>query len=259
MLYKKRGFFAFVISLLVHSLILVFFFLTLNKTIIHADSKTVIYLRTVKIEKHKPYSQKIVKKQNKQKIKEKPKTKPTLQPTPKLKQIIKPKRIKKPKLKHVKKRKLKSKNKKIAKHIRKMFSRTRSKPKQIYKPIESYKKIVSQVSKTKKYIRKQAPILCEQKENIKKKYLRLNFDRILQAINETKFYPRKARMLDIEGSVKVAFTLKKDGKIANIKALTNKRFLKDAAIEIVKNASDKFPKPPKDIRIMITITFTLDG
>ena len=95
-------------------------------------------------------------------------------------------------------------------------------------------------------------------ETVKAKYLKINFSKILKAINDAKFYPKKARMLDIEGDVKVEFTLTKDGKIKIVKAITNKRFLKRAAIKIVQMASADFPKPPEDVDIGVTIRFRLN-
>ena len=90
-----------------------------------------------------------------------------------------------------------------------------------------------------------------------KDFIKLNYDKIIKAINEAKFYPRKARMLRIEGVVKVKFLLKKDGDIEILSIITNKRFLKKAVKKIIQDASGDFPKPQKDIEITVPIEFRL--
>ncbi len=230
MLQKKHGILAFTISLIIHCIIFGFVILTFDKVKLHAAKKTIIKLKTVKLIKQKPKIKRIVKRkrtEHKKIIKPKPKPKPRPKPKP----IKKHKTVRKPKIKH----------KTIYKPLPKIFKK-QPPPKPI---------------KTEKIDR--TPELVTQKriQNIKAKYLKLDFSKILQAIEDAKFYPKKARMLDIEGDVKVEFILEKNGNVRIIKAETNKRFLKKAAIEIVKKASSEFPKPPENVDISVTIKFRL--
>ncbi|NPA73632.1 MAG: TonB family protein [Epsilonproteobacteria bacterium] len=91
----------------------------------------------------------------------------------------------------------------------------------------------------------------------KQQYLKVNFSKIASAINDAKFYPKKARKLHIEGTVKIKFLLKHDKTVKILDVSCNKRFLKKAAIKIIQKASTEFPPPPKDIEINIPIEFRL--
>ncbi len=221
-----------------------------------AANKTVILLKTIKIQKPKIKKPPVIKHKKiepKKQIKVKPKPIAQPKPKPKPKPIVKPKPVKKPKPKHT----TKHKPKHIIKHkiIRKPHIKpiVKSEPKQISKPQSAKKPVIEKPVYHQSNTKQPQTV-----ETAKTKYLKINFSRILKAINDAKFYPRKARMLDIEGDVKVEFTLTKDGKVKIIKAVTNKRFLKQAAVKIVQTASADFPKPPEDIDIDVTIRFRLN-
>ena len=246
MLHKKRGVVAFILSTTIHLFIFGIIILTLNKMPLKAANKTIILLKTIKIEKPKIKKPPVVKHKKiepKKQVKPKPKPKPVIKPKPIKKQ--KPRHIIKHKPRPVIKRKIirKPHIKPIVKSIAKQIS----KPQPIKKPV--IEKPVYHQSSVKR---------TQTTETAKAQYLKINFSRILKAINDAKFYPKKARMLDIEGDVKVEFTLTKDGKVRIIKAVTDKRFLKQAAIKIVQMASADFPKPPEDVDIGVTIRFRLN-
>lgn len=253
MLHKKRGFVAFALSITVHLFIFGVIILTLNKVPLKAANKTVILLKTIKIEKPKIKKPPVVR-HKKTKPKPKPLAKPKTIKKPKNKPVVKPKLVKKPKPKHI----IKHRTRPVVKrtttrkpHIKPIVKKV--KPKQISNRQPSKKPVIE-----KPVYHQLAAKRPQTVETAKAKYLKINFSKILKAINDAKFYPRKARMLDIEGDVKVEFILRKDGKIKIIKAITNKRFLKQAAVKIVQMASADFPKPPDDIDIGVTIKFRLD-
>jgi len=105
---------------------------------------------------------------------------------------------------------------------------------------------------SKKVVTQAAPAV-----SVEENYLNLNFSKIVSAINEAKFYPRRARRLHIEGIVKIKFLLKCNKSVKIISVHCQKRFLKKATIKIIKDASSEFPKPPKDIEISVPIEFKL--
>ena len=124
------------------------------------------------------------------------------------------------------------------------------------KDINISKKIVP-----KKVIFQKKPVMKEfavPKVDIKQKFIKLNTDKIIKAINEEKYYPRIARKRHIEGVVRVSFLLKKDGSVVIKKVETDKKYLGGAAKKTIKKASGYFPKPPEDIVFHIPIEFKLD-
>ncbi len=248
MLYKKRGVIAFILSTVIHLFIFGTIILTLNKMPLKAANKTVILLKTIKIEKPKIKKPPVIKHK-----KAKPKKQIKPKPKPKPKPVVKPKPIKKPKPRHIIKHKPRPVIKRKIIHKPHIKPVTKPKLKQISSPQPLKRPVIEKPVYHKSSVKR-----TQMTETVKAKYLKINFSKILKAINDAKFYPKKARMLDIEGDVKVEFTLTKDGKIKIVKAITNKRFLKRAAIKIVQMASADFPKPPEDVDIGVTIRFRLN-
>ena len=76
-------------------------------------------------------------------------------------------------------------------------------------------------------------------------------------INENIKYPSKARKLSIEGIVVVKFKISESGSVENIVVLEGHRFLQNATIEAIEEASKKFPKTNKSIEIQIPIVYKL--
>ncbi|MFK5881258.1 MAG: TonB family protein [Sulfurospirillum sp.] len=92
---------------------------------------------------------------------------------------------------------------------------------------------------------------------MKAKYLKYNYKKILSSIKDSKFYPRRAKKLHIQGAVKIKFLLKKDGSVVIEELISKKRFLKKATKKIIEKASIYFPRPPEDLSIKITLVFKL--
>lgn len=71
-------------------------------------------------------------------------------------------------------------------------------------------------------------------------------DRILAAIHEASYYPRKALRHMAHGQIVVSFTINKDGSLAHVAIVTPAKStaLNDAALKIVEKASSHFPPVP---------------
>lgn len=98
----------------------------------------------------------------------------------------------------------------------------------------------------------QIPIVDE-----KKVYLDTHLVQIRNLINKNVHYPTRARKLSIEGIVIVKFRINKDGTIENITILEGHKFLQNATIEAIQEASKSFPKTNETIEIQIPIEYKL--
>lgn len=94
-------------------------------------------------------------------------------------------------------------------------------------------------------------------KDIQKKYIDNNLALIRTLINENIKYPSKARKLSIEGIVVVKFKISESGSVEDIVVLEGHRFLQNATIEAIEEASKKFPKTNKSIEIQIPIVYKL--
>lgn len=87
------------------------------------------------------------------------------------------------------------------------------------------------------------------------------FDMLRLKIERRKKYPEKAKKGQVEGRVKVQFTVTKDGQVSSLKIVKHARdkSLNKAALDAVRNAAP-FPRPPPKLfkgmlRMEITIVF----
>lgn len=94
-------------------------------------------------------------------------------------------------------------------------------------------------------------------KDIQKEYIDNNLALIRTLINENIKYPSKARKLSIEGIVVVKFKISENGSVEDIVVLEGHRFLQNATIEAIEEASKKFPKTNKSIEIQIPIVYKL--
>ena len=80
---------------------------------------------------------------------------------------------------------------------------------------------------------------------------------IRDLINQNVKYPLKARKLSIQGVVTVRFKINENGTVENIIIVDGHKFLQNATIEAIEEASKKFPKTNKSIEIQIPIEYKL--
>ena len=94
-------------------------------------------------------------------------------------------------------------------------------------------------------------------KDIQKEYIDNNLALIRTLINENINYPAKAKKLSIEGIVVVKFKIRENGSVEDIVVLEGHRFLQNATIEAIEEASKEFPKTNKSIEIQIPIEYKL--
>jgi len=86
--------------------------------------------------------------------------------------------------------------------------------------------------------------------------------RLLAHIDNHKFYPRTARRRGVEGEIKVAFYLRKDGSISNLQVTGGSKVLRKAAKQAVQQALS-LPPPPESMplqeQIHFGMVYRLDG
>ena len=78
--------------------------------------------------------------------------------------------------------------------------------------------------------------------------------RLLSQIEKNKFYPRKARRRNIEGTVKVTLSINADGRIAKLSLTEGHKILRIAAEKAIKK-SQPFPEPPLSLTSSKTFSF----
>lgn len=96
------------------------------------------------------------------------------------------------------------------------------------------------------------PVIDEKKE-----YLEKHLALIRDLINQNVKYPLKARKLSIQGVVTVRFKINENGTVENIIIVDGHKFLQNATIEAIEEASRNFPKTNKTIEIQIPIEYKL--
>jgi len=155
------------------------------------------------------------------------------------KKIIK--KIEKIEIKHKQKR-VKPKKKRPIKKISKKKSKKVDKKEIKIKKTKSTKPLVTKIEEIKDI----KTIVMEKKnEDLKKVTKEEYFKLIRETVNNHKIYPNKARRRGIQGSIKVKFTISKDGFLKNINILSGKKIFYSS---VKKAITESFPLiPPKDI------------
>jgi protein TonB len=79
---------------------------------------------------------------------------------------------------------------------------------------------------------------------------------LLAHIDSHKFYPRSARRRGTEGEISVAFYLRKDGSISELRVTGGSKVLRDAAKQAVQRALS-LPLPPESMPLQQPIRFAM--
>ncbi len=126
------------------------------------------------------------------------------------------------------------------------------------KEIKTTKKVEEVENKPlEKITTPQKEILSKPVIDEKKEYLDKHLVQIRNLINENVKYPMKARKLSIEGIVVARFKILENGNVENIEIIEGHKFLQNATIEAIQEASKNFPKTNKSIEIQIPIEYKL--
>ncbi|MES9857603.1 MAG: TonB family protein [Sedimenticola sp.] len=171
----------------------------------------------------------------------------TPKPKPKLKQETKPKPKPVPKPKQEPKPKPKPVAKPKPEPEPTQETDTQSEPEEILPsppPVERY--LAAPVKES-------PPTPLPQQAPVSKDHFLAN---LLARIEENKSYPKAARRKNLEGSIKVTFTLGCNGSVENLKASGGHKLLKRSAKQAV-NASLPLPKPPTGISCPMLINYNM--
>ncbi len=92
------------------------------------------------------------------------------------------------------------------------------------------------------------------------KYREENLSAIREAILSYLRYPPVARRMGWEGTVRVRFTLTPEGKVEDLEVEESSgyRILDESALRAVLKASGSFPKPKREVTLVIPIVFKLE-
>ena len=240
----NRYFNSFLITLVFYSFFaFLLFYLFMDKKMILDEPKTIqkISLSHIELEKKPVVNQikeeNIIQKEKKEQIKEEIKPEP-------IEKVVKKEEKKKvpekPKEKKIEKEKVVKKE-----EIKEQKNPTKE---------ENVKEntVNSTIQKETKELPATKPVIDEKKE-----YLEKHLALIRDLINQNIKYPLKAKKLSIQGVVIVKFKLNEDGVIENITIIDGHKFLQNATIEAIEEASKKFPKTNKSIEIQIPIEYKL--
>ena len=240
----NRYFNSFLITLVFYSLFaFLIFYLFMDKKMILNEPKIVqkISLNHIELEKKQVVNQFIEEKIIQEEIKEQ--VKEEIKPEPK-KEVLKKEENKKlqekPKEKKIEKEKI----------VKKEEVKEQKNP---IKEENVKENIVNNtIQKETKELVAPKPVIDEKKE-----YLEKHLALIRDLINQNIKYPLKAKKLSIQGVVTVKFKLNENGVIENITIIDGHKFLQNATIEAIEEASKKFPKTNKSIEIQIPIEYKL--
>lgn len=240
----NRYFNSFLITLVFYSFFaFLLFYLFMDKKMILTETKTIqkISLSHIELEKkpvvNKLIEEKIIQEEKKEQIKEE------IKATPK-KEVVK--KEEKKKLQE------KPKEKKIEKE--KVVKKEELKEQKNPTKEENVKEntVNNTIQKETKELLVSKPVIDEKKE-----YLEKHLALIRDLINQNVKYPLKAKKLSIQGVVTVKFKLNENGTVQNIIIVDGHKFLQNATIEAIEEASKKFPKTNKSIEIQIPIEYKL--
>ena len=149
--------------------------------------------------------------------------------------------IKKIEIKHKQKRVKQKKKRTIKKTSKKKLKKVDKKEIKI-KKTKSTKPLVTKIEEIKDI---KTIVVPEKNEDLKKFSKMQYFKLIRETVNNHKIYPNKARRRGIQGSIKVKFTISKDGFLKNINILSGKKVFYNS---VKKAITESFPLiPPKDI------------
>lgn len=134
------------------------------------------------------------------------------------------------------------------------------KPKKIVKVEEVKQKKSEEIQKivaSKKQVQEKPLEKIVSKVSYQEEFLRKHLIQIKKYIQSHVKYSKRARRLNIQGSVVVQFELLTDGSIKNMKAISGHRLLKKSTIKAIETASSYFPKVNKSVLIKVPIDYKL--
>ncbi len=233
---------SFIISIIIHLLLLVVFFYAyryISSLSSKKDEEKVCLKLACIIEDHKEHI----------KEKEKPKKIVPPKPKPKPKPKVKPK-VKKPKKEIIKKIIPKPLTVPVVKEIVK----PKEEPEEIY--IEPVKKEMVE----EEVVEEVFPVEPQEDKVIsqEQEYMDEHIKKIVRLLSDNLYYPRSARKRGIVGEVIVKFCLSKDATVSKIEIISSKsEILSRAAKKTIEELSGEFPKPSQELILSVPIKYEL--
>ena len=219
---------SFLISIIIHSLLIVAFFYTysyISSLPSERDDEKVCLKLTCIVEKHKEH------------VQEKPVVKKIIPKT------VKPK-VEKPKKEVVKK----------------IIPKPLTVPvvKDIVEPIEEPEVIY--VEDIEEEVTEVLPVESQEEKMIaqEQQYMDEHIQEIVRLLSENLYYPRSARKRGVIGEVIVKFSLSRDATVSAIEIVSsNSDILSRAARKTIEDLSGEFPKPPEELVLHVPINYKL--
>lgn len=132
------------------------------------------------------------------------------------------------------------------------------KPLEKQKELVKKKEVTQEVKPEKEEEEKEQEAIQKSTQAYEKKFLDEHLRQIVQLIQKNINYPKRARILRIQGKVMVQFTILKNGSVEEIQALDGHRLLINSSIKAIENASKAFPTVEKSITIKVPIAYVLN-
>ena len=219
---------SFLISIIIHSLLLVAFFYTyryVSSLSSEKDDEKVCLKLTCVVEKHVEH------------VKEKPAPKKIIPKT------IKPK-VKKPKKEVVKK----IIQKPLIVPVVKEIVEPEVEPEIVY------------VEEVEEELTEAVPVEPQEEQEVpqEERYMDEHIREIVRLLSENLYYPRSARKRGVVGEVIVKFCLAKDATVSSIEVISSEsKILSRAAKKTIEDLSGEFPKPPEELVLHVPIKYEL--
>ena len=236
---------SFLISLILHALIVVLLFLAYKEyktTVVEKNDENMICVQLSCMSEKSPLP--LVKKQVK-KI-----------PAKKIKQRIKKIVVKKDRV-IIQKKLVRAETLSKLPSIPVVISKV-VKVEEVEKVVDSFpqKVAVHKSMKTKKIepIKKE----IEKVKSPEEEYIEEHLAEIVALLQENLYYPRRARKRGIQGDILIRFTLSRSAKISAITIMSsNNEVLSRGAIKTIKNIEGKLPKPKQTLTFNVPISYVL--
>ena len=221
---------SFLISIIIHSLLLVVFFYTYSYVSSLSskkeDEKLCLKLTCI-VKKHKEH---IVEKQ-------------------KPKKVVPPKAKPKPKIEKPKKE-----------VVKKIIPKPLTVPvvKEIVEP--EIEPEVVYVEEVEEEVIEALPVESQEEQEVaqEEQYMDENIKEIVRLLSENLYYPRSARKRGVVGEVIVKFCLSQDATVSSIEIVSSQsEILSRAARKTIQDLSGEFPKPPEELILHVPIKYEL--
>lgn len=122
-------------------------------------------------------------------------------------------------------------------------------------PIEEKPK---EVKESKKEEAQEQEALKKSVKTYEQEFVDEHLRQIVMLIQKNIRYPKRARILKVQGRVMVEFTILSNGKLQNIQALEGHKLLIKSSLNAINDAAASFPKVKEQITLKVPIEYKLN-